>query len=238
MRSQILAGTEADRFARMIGPEPESDGVRLGQRGILVDFYEPAADNVARETLATMSPKASGVVPTISLNVPHLNEADRFALKFTGTLDVPRSGKYQFFLTSNDGSRLYIDDKQVIDNDGSHGMVEKKGNVKLSAGEHSIMVTYFDDGGNEGLSMEWSGPNMERTAINLSKTFPNEPHWAGWGVTELTSRAPFCFLHLPLQNTSLESIFPLTVDLPSGIDVLGMVNARIWVASMDRSTVV
>ncbi len=68
---------------------------------------------------------------------------------------------------------------------------------------------------------------------NLSKTFPNEPHWAGWGVTELTSRAPFCFLHLPLQNTSLESIFPLTVDLPSGIDVLGMVNARIWVASMD-----
>lgn len=146
--------------------ESDSDNTELGQRGIQVDYYYPVPGNVTRETLAAINPKASGIIPAIGLNVPHRAEADRFALRFTGHLNVPRSGEYQFFLTSDDRSRLYLNDKEIINNDGTHNRREKKGQLKLSAGNHSIMVTYFEAGGGEALALDWMGPDLKRSPID------------------------------------------------------------------------
>jgi len=133
--------------------------------GIKVDYFFPSAKDVARETLAKMTPKASGIVPQIVMNVPQRKEADQFALRFTGTLQIPKSGKYQFYCASDDGSRLYIDGKMVVNNDGLHGMVERAGSVDLSAGSHSLLVTYFDNGGGDGLRVAWSGPGIQKQLI-------------------------------------------------------------------------
>ena len=43
---------------------------------------------------------------------------DDFAVRYTGEFDVARAGSHTFHLTSDDGSRLYIDGQLVIDNDG------------------------------------------------------------------------------------------------------------------------
>ena len=111
--------------------EAEADGSALQQPGIKVDYFYPSASNVAIETLAKMKPKASGIVPQIVMNVPQRKQADRFALRFTGSLQVPRSGKYTFYTNSDDGSRLYIGGKLVVNNDGLHGMVEKSGVIEI-----------------------------------------------------------------------------------------------------------
>ncbi|MCH7689291.1 MAG: c-type cytochrome, partial [Planctomycetes bacterium] len=121
---------------------------------------------VAIETLAGMKPKASGIVPEISLNVPQRKQADRFALRFTGEIQIPRSGRYTFFTTSDDGSRLYIGAQLVVNNDGKHGMVEKSGRIELSAGSHPIVVTYFDNGGSDGLNVSWRGPRLKKQKIS------------------------------------------------------------------------
>ena len=146
----------------------ESDNTGLTRRGIQVDYYHPGPNNVAREILAEMTPQANGVVPAVSLDVPQRIESDHFALRFTGHLKTPRAGEYQFFLTSDDGSRLYIDDKEIINNDGSHSAREKTGKLNLSAGTHRIMVTYFESGGGEALVLDWSGPNLKRSPIDSS----------------------------------------------------------------------
>ena len=135
------------------------------QNGIRVDFFYPSASNVAAETLAKMTPTASGIVPIIEMNVPQKTKNDQFALRFTGELQTPKSGRYQFRLSSDDGSRLYIDGKEVINNDGKHGMQEKRANVELQAGSHAIMLTYFDNGGGDGLKLLWSGPGILRQPI-------------------------------------------------------------------------
>lgn len=142
---------------------------RQGPSGVAVDFYQPNPPNVALETLAALSPMASGVAPEISLNVPVLTQENAFALRFSGFLQVPQAGQYTFFLTSDDGSRLHLDGKLVIDNDGLHGMAEKSAAVDLAAGGHPIVVTYFDAGGGKGLELAWAGPDLPRQKVPMDR---------------------------------------------------------------------
>ncbi|MDP6443973.1 MAG: PA14 domain-containing protein, partial [Pirellulaceae bacterium] len=145
--------------------QAEQGGLDLRANGIHVDYFFPSGPNVALETLAKLKPKASGIVPEIVMNVPQRKQADRFALRFTGVLNAPKSGRYQFFSVSDDGSRIYIGKKLVVNNDGLHGMVEKSGAIDLPAGAHPIIVTYFDNGGGDGLRVTWQGPGFKRQPI-------------------------------------------------------------------------
>lgn len=141
------------------------------RQGVQVDFYDPNPSNVAIETLDALTPKASGVVPEIVMNVAPKTTDDAFALRFTGLVSVPTTGSYTFFVASDDGSRIYINDKLLVDNDGLHGMVEKSAKVDLGAGMHKIVVTYFDNGGGDGLEVSWAGPNMSKRKIAADRLF-------------------------------------------------------------------
>jgi len=152
-------------FELPINMKAESNVTAIHQHGIKVDYFYPSASNVAVETLAKMKPKASGIVPEIVMNVPQRKQADKFALRFTGAIQVPKSGKYTFYTASDDGSRLYIGGKLIVNNDGLHGMVEKSGKIDLPAGLHPLTVTYFDNGGGDGLNVSWSGPGIKKQKI-------------------------------------------------------------------------
>ena len=68
-------------------------------------------------------------------------------LTYKGYINIPEDGIYSFLLSSDDGSMLYIDGKQVIDNDGLHAPGEVTGQAALKQGYHPIEVQYFDHGG-------------------------------------------------------------------------------------------
>ncbi len=141
------------------------------EQGIYVEFYFPNPPNVAVETLDKLAPNATGVAQQIVMDVPQRTQDDGFALRFTGTISVPRAGKYTFATTSDDGSRLYINDQLLVDNDGLHGMREQTGTVDLTAGKHKIVVTYFDNGGGDGLEVTWSGPRLRKQTIAADRLF-------------------------------------------------------------------
>ena len=68
-----------------------------------------------------------------------------FSADLTGTLDVANNGSYQFTLTSDDGSSLYIDHQLVISNGGAHtpsGVTSAP--VALNSGSHSFEVNFFE----------------------------------------------------------------------------------------------
>ncbi len=173
VRGVLYAKVRPLMFA-LPGHVPGEDGVSssreaMQDKGIRVDYFEPNPPNVALETLAKLEPQASGVVPEITLDVPQLKRRDGFALRFSGTLQIDKAGRYRFFTNSDDGSRLYIGDELVVDNDGDHGMVEKRGGLRLSAGSHPLVVTYYDQGGGDGLTVSWSGPGFEKQPIPGAK---------------------------------------------------------------------
>ena len=165
LRGSLFAAVRSFMFELPPNLKAERNGASLIQPGIQVDFFHPNPPNVAIETLAKLKPQASGVVPEIVMNVPQRLQPDEFALRFTGMIQIPTSGKYMFHIASDDGSRLYIDDKLLINNDGPHGMVEKQGGVDLMAGSYPIVVTYYDGGGGDGLEVRWSGPGFKKQKI-------------------------------------------------------------------------
>ncbi len=84
---------------------------------------------------------------------------------FTGVIDVPRRGAYRFWLSSDDGSRLWIDGELVADHDGLHGSSALRCDVPLAPGHHDIEVQFFQHLGGADLKLEWSGPGLPRQEV-------------------------------------------------------------------------
>ena len=85
---------------------------------------------------------------------------------FAADLEFPSSGQWSLYTTSDDGSKLFVDEVEVVDNDGLHGMVEKSGTINVSAGDvKHIIVTFFERSGGHGLIVSWSGPGVAKAVI-------------------------------------------------------------------------
>jgi len=138
---------------------------------VTFEYFAPNPDNVSNQTLDRLRPTLTGNVDKFEKYVPGGGQ-DGFATRQTASIVVPTSGAYTFFITSDDGSRLYIDGQEVIDNDGLHGMSQKSGKVQLDAGFHEIVVTYFDNGGGDGLQVAWQGPGFDQVAIDATVLRP------------------------------------------------------------------
>ncbi len=85
---------------------------------------------------------------------------EHYGLVFSGYIDAPAEGIYSFFLASDDGSRMILDEKVLIGNDGLHGMEQRRGVVALEKGLHPVRIEYFNKTGGEGLSISWKGPGI------------------------------------------------------------------------------
>jgi hypothetical protein len=66
-----------------------------------------------------------------------------FALRYTGQIDVSEPGTYVFQVVSDDGARVYIDGKQILDNDGLHSATARQSEVALAPGKHALRLEYF-----------------------------------------------------------------------------------------------
>jgi serine/threonine protein kinase len=90
---------------------------------------------------------------------------ERFHLVWNGILRVEKAGLYKFFLNSDDGSKLTIDGKLVIDNGGEHGMAEKAGQTTLASGDYVLHVELFDQGSETGCVLSWEPPGLSREVV-------------------------------------------------------------------------
>ena len=102
---------------------------------------------------------------TIGLDLSIAGRKDNFAMRFDSYLPVTTAGDHTFYLGSDDGSRLVVDDKQVVISDGIHPKSNVKGTIRLEAGVHTLRIEYFEASGGEELSLDVEGPDIVRTPI-------------------------------------------------------------------------
>ena len=82
--------------------------------------------------------------------------SDLFSNRWTGNLTATISGRYAISLSSNDGGRLYLDDKLIVDVWGDHATLKAANSVELKAGEpHKIRVEHYENRGNADLVLGW-----------------------------------------------------------------------------------
>ncbi|HMD00813.1 MAG TPA: PA14 domain-containing protein [Ferruginibacter sp.] len=112
-----------------------------------------------------------GTIFTHELNIPNRswstgfpgvpNRTEWFGIEYKGNFIVNKPGHYTFRLVADDGAKLFIDGKLVINNDGLHPERSESGEVDLDASEHSIRVQYYQ------------GPRYN-IALQLFATFDHE----------------------------------------------------------------
>ena len=126
-----------------------STKISQAKTGITYRYFEPAG----KINMSSISndPKATGIADVIS--VEKKQRTDKYAFEFSGYIKIDKDAIYTFFTDSDDGSMLYIDDEEIVNNDGDHGNVEKSGKAALKKGFHKIKVLYFDSGGGNSLKV-------------------------------------------------------------------------------------
>jgi hypothetical protein len=120
----------------------------------------------------SLKPLNTGVteVPGIGLK----KREDDYGFVFEGFVNAETDGIYSFYVESDDGSKLIIDGIPVIENDGVHGTIEKKGEIALAKGFHQIRLEYFQGAGGSGLAVRVSGPGIKKQAVPAKMLFRKE----------------------------------------------------------------
>jgi len=136
--------------------------------GIMYKYFEPSGkidiNSVNNNPLVT-----TGIITSFTL--AKKNRPDKFAFEFAGYIKIDKDGIYSFFTNSDDGSMLYIDDEEVVNNDGDHGNVEKSGTAALKKGFHKLKVLYFDSGGGNSLKVSMQPEGGAKQEIPASSLF-------------------------------------------------------------------
>lgn len=136
--------------------------------GIAYKYYQPEK-NINMISSFKTDLISSGITDIISL--AKKQRADKFAFEFTGYVKIDKDAVYTFYTQSDDGSKLFIDDEEVVDNDGEHGAIEKDGKAALRKGYHTIRVIYFDSGGGNDLKVLIKPEGGNKTLLPGSMLF-------------------------------------------------------------------
>ncbi|MDQ7910580.1 DUF1080 domain-containing protein [Phytohabitans sp. ZYX-F-186] len=167
----------APAAARAADLPPQEPGVTLRTYDVRVPL----------EQICTLKP---GQTPNVDKLMPVVDWTsaadfgfeDNFLTHVTANLDVPSAGAYTFRLTSDDGSRLSVDDAVVVDHDGLHGATSKDGTVELTEGYHALRIEHFEAGGGQQLTLSWRPPGAEAFTV-----VPNSVLSTDAGVVRVTA---------------------------------------------------
>ncbi|MBC7834800.1 MAG: alpha-L-fucosidase [Phycisphaerales bacterium] len=147
-----VSGPASLQFSQ-VTPMPAS-APETTRRGLYCDWYEGEWDSLP--DFESIRQRGRAIVNDVSLPAAP-TPAERIARRYIGFIRVPADDVYEFELTSDDGSRLLIDDQVIVNNDGLHTAVPKRGTAALAAGLHPIVVEYFNKTGGTALSLTY-GP--------------------------------------------------------------------------------
>ena len=120
-------------------------------------FSIPKGTNTLNKIKWTTNPEYEGIVSRVDAADSDLGWAgDWFAMEYEGFIRIEKDNNYVFRLISDDGSRFYLNDKLVIDNDGLHGAEARDGELALKKGLHPFKVQFFQGGGGKSVQLQWN----------------------------------------------------------------------------------
>ncbi|MFD7500082.1 family 16 glycoside hydrolase [Streptomyces sp. NPDC059850] len=129
------------------------------------------------------TPNVDKLIPTADWSSTEgFGFTDNFMSQIIGNIDVPADGAYAFRLISDDGSRLLIGGKKVIDHDGLHAAEPKDGEITLTPGYHPLRIDHFDRGGDQQVTLQWKPPGAAEFTL-----VPNSVLSTDAGVVRVTA---------------------------------------------------
>lgn len=149
-----------------------------GTQGIYAEFFDNQGITVSGQTMPVLidrEPDHVRLESSLQYNAmysayPGLDDRfyNHWGGRFSGLINVPEDGNWTFYVTSDDGTEMWLDGQSLISNPGHHGMRERSGYKNISAGYHDFKIEFFQGGGPHGLNLKWEGPNQSKSLIPAS----------------------------------------------------------------------
>jgi hypothetical protein len=183
MRLSSLAALCAALVVNVVIALPAQAAVPPQEPGVTLRVFDV---QVELDRLCTLK---SGQTPNIDKLMPNINWTgtdfgieDFFVSEATGNVNITTAGSYTFRLTSDDGSRMSLDNTVLINNDGLHGPAAVEGTVSLTTGYHGFKIEQFDRAGGQQVTLEWRPPGASAFSV-----VPNSALSTDSGVVRVTA---------------------------------------------------
>lgn len=106
--------------------------------------------------------------PNLSMN------SDTYSVRWQGQIAPRFSEDYNFSVYSDDGVRLWIDGRLVVDNWTDHSPTENFGSIHLNAGtKYDIKLEYFENSGESVARLFWASASQPKEIVPSSQLFTN-----------------------------------------------------------------
>jgi hypothetical protein len=149
--------------------------------GIQVAWYVVTGAPSALPNFATLTPYQYNLVTSVNVpattgNFSSSGRADDLGAVYEGYVDVVTQGVYTFYLNSDDGSKMYLGDLLIINNDGLHGATEiASARIGLRPGKHRVRIEYYETTGSANLAASWSSLTLAKQVIPVGRWFSVRP---------------------------------------------------------------
>lgn len=148
-----------------------NDGVKPGT-GLRGDYF----DNIDLSNF-----KLTRIDETIDfywgINAPahEIRDDESYSVRWFGKIRAAYSEEYTFYVKRDNGVRLWIDNKLIIDKWDNKYDVTDMGTIALEAGKmYDIKLEYFNGGGNGFVKFEWSSKSTKRSVVPKEYLYPGE----------------------------------------------------------------
>jgi hypothetical protein len=108
---------------------------------------------------------------------------DRFSIRWTGLLRVPRRGEYTFRAKADDSVRVWLGETLILDTRDDAEVRLTRATVRLRDGELPLRVDYVNDGGGHEITLYWDGPRFDEQPI--TREYVRTEPWAGMDAYSL-----------------------------------------------------
>ncbi|MHC5053865.1 MAG: PA14 domain-containing protein [Planctomycetota bacterium] len=167
-------------------------------------------------------------------------EPGDLSVVWTGFVEPLFSEEYTFHTLSDDGVRLWVGGRKLVDNWTNHGVVENSGKIRLEAfRKYEIRIEYFQGWGDSCIKLLWSSRSQNREIVPQTQLYPKTPEDGGPagvptdGGTQPAGLGPYPG-RVPagtgareawLRVLALKDAAPLPAERGGAVDLLGPVVA-------------
>ena len=149
-------------ICRKVDPLPALTDTNHLTKGIAYTYYEAKLDSVGG--MKNARAVKSGIVNEIK--IPDWVREDFWAIEYKGYLKIDGTAVYKFFTNSDDGSRLFIDNSLIINNDSIHGVQIRTGQIALEKGFHPIKIQFFEARFEQHFEAGMMGNDNQKITLN------------------------------------------------------------------------
>ena len=155
----LLSARESDTIKGMPALNLSAEMLAEMQTGLMASFYPLVENYPAQPDFRLVDSLLEGSKGVITLTAEGLPYSENVGILYEGYVNVTETKTYEFELTYDDGAKLFIDGRLVVDGtydpEAAAGNKTAKGSIILEAGYHAIRVEYVElKGGNAHLSLK------------------------------------------------------------------------------------